>query len=139
MVSPEYDWWIKNVTEVKHPVYNRKQYEQGVNLGGNNDAVTTINQDENIKLVFITDILLSFCGNIAAKPCDAHKIIIVDNSLGKIIFEVYVKGDGTDAPIYLNQVNYIQEGERLNISAIGGGIAFNKQLSVGYISVSSKT
>ena len=137
MVTPEIDWWIKNTTQVKNPVYNRKRYAQSVPTVFGDTVQTPINQDENIKLVLITDILVSFCGTIE-KPCEWHVVSIVDQSLGKLVYQWFVN-DSDLQPLYLNNINYLQEGERLNLILSGGGSSFNRKMSVGYIEISSKT
>lgn len=59
MITPEIDWWIKNVTEVKHPVYNRVEYAVSQVISGVNTITFPVNQDNNVKLVLIPSFTIS--------------------------------------------------------------------------------
>lgn len=134
MVTPEIDWWIKNCTQVKNPVYNKKQFAQSDGFG---NVVTDINQDENIVLVLITDALISFCGVDRDGDCAAKTANLFDNSLNKIVYSFYRGLGPTFATVYINNIYYIQEGERVNLSA--GTPFLQTKCTIGYISVSQKT
>lgn len=60
MVSPEIDYWIKNVCQVRKPVYNRKRYATNWTVVKSALVITNtitfrVNQDDNIKIVLCTD------------------------------------------------------------------------------------
>ena len=120
MVSPEIDWWIKNVTQVKKPVYNIKRY---ITNAGNN-FITKVNQDNNIKLILITDLLLS--SSNGGITCN-----LTDRSTNKKIIETRML---KDSPVYVSNFYYLVQSENINITLTGFTTC-----TLGYITISAET
>jgi hypothetical protein len=129
MVTPEIDWWIKNVCQVKNPVYNRKRYIGST--GKTASLKTPMNQDDNIVLVLCTDYVISSFGVTAGQ-----QVSITDET---------ETNDNTIIAYYPSVVNticnsnlyYLVSGERINfgINFTTGDVDF----TVGYITISAKS
>ena len=74
MVSPEIDYWIKNNTQVKNPVYSRKRYAtnwvyifsaKGSSITTSSTLTFPVNQAQNVKLVLCTDYTFSMKQGVA--------------------------------------------------------------------------
>lgn len=124
MISPEIDWWIKNTTEVKNPVYNKKRYAiSGLSTIGFNTIKTYINQDENVKLVLCTDFIIS--NNTSSVET------ITNLTTGEIVFSGWLFQDIKS----ISNFNYLIDGERINFQIND----LNAIVSMGYITISSRT
>lgn len=129
MVSPELDWWIKNVCQVNKPVYNRKRY--AISVGKSTSLTIAPNQDENILLILCTDYLISSFGVTAGQL-----VTVTDNTKTNenTIITYYPSVVNN---VYNPNLNYLIESERLNfgISFASGDVA----LTIGYITISKDT
>lgn len=119
MVTPDIDWWIKNVTQVKNPVYSRKRYA----ISSGNTVKTKVNQNNNIVLILLTDILLSASATGTGN--------VLDNSTNVKVFETRII---KDTPLYISNFYYLIQSEDINFS-----INTFTTANIGYITISSKT
>lgn len=121
MVTPEIDWWIKNVTQVKEPVYNKKIYLQLVA----GKITFKVNQNKNIRVVIFTDLVI--------KPDNAG-CTVADDANGMTLF--VLPGFGmSSTPIVIPNIYYIVESENISLT-VSGAATF---ASAGIITVSAKT
>lgn len=129
MISPEADAYIKYLTQkhlsINAVVYNRKQYLSTFNSGVAGNVQSTLNQDENVICVLITDLHI-----IPQAVNDAW--LTDDNQTPFYKYILPVGANTNQRNINIIAFNYVAFGEVFSISSTDP----TTQFSVGFITVS---
>jgi hypothetical protein len=123
MISPEVDWWIKNTTQVKHPVYHKKRYAISQVIGGVNTITFPVNQNENIKLVL--------CPSFTISTNTSTIETIVDKSQNITVFSAWLFQNVNT----VDNFNYLVESENITFTTV----LTTTIVTMAYITISSNT